>query len=44
MPREIITLRRVQRAELFDDEESKDDPGPPGAEEVLPTVPETHTA
>jgi hypothetical protein len=37
-------VRRLQRAELFDDEEQEDDHGPSGVQEVLQAVQEAYGA
>jgi hypothetical protein len=34
----------VQRAQLFDHEESEDDTGSAGTEEILPPLPQAHAA
>jgi hypothetical protein len=37
-------VRRLQRAELFDDQEPEDHDGASGAEKVLPRLPQAHAA
>jgi hypothetical protein len=37
-------MRRLQRAELFDNEEPQDNSGQAGDEEILPAVPEAYAA
>jgi hypothetical protein len=39
-----VTVRRLQRAELFDDQEQEDHDGPSGIQEVLQAVPQAHGA
>jgi hypothetical protein len=39
-----VAVRRLQRAELFEDQEPQDDAGPSGTEEVLQPVPQAHAA
>jgi hypothetical protein len=37
-------VRRLQRAELFEHQESEDDSGPAGIEEILQALPEAYAA
>jgi hypothetical protein len=39
-----VTVRRLQRAELFDDQEQEDDHGPSRVQEVLQAVPQAYGA
>ena len=39
-----VTMRNVQRAELFDHEEPQDDDRAAGIQEVLPPLPQAHSA
>jgi hypothetical protein len=39
-----ITVRRLQRAQLLDNQEQKDDHGPSGVQEVLQALPQAYRA
>jgi hypothetical protein len=39
-----VTVWRLQRAELFEDQEPQNDTGPSGTEEVLQPMPQAHAA
>lgn len=39
-----VTVRGLQRAQLFDDQEQEDDYRPPGIQQVLPALPQTYFA
>jgi hypothetical protein len=37
-------MQRLQKSQLYNDEEQEEEPGPAGAEEVLSVVPSSHGA
>jgi hypothetical protein len=37
-------MQRLQKSQLYNDEEQEEEPGPPGAEEILSVVPSSHAA